>query len=203
MLAIALSACVCTSCGSGSSTSSSSVTSSTTPTCITGPVKPLAVPGVDGYPVPQADYDVRCAGLLLARPDYRPNTKVPNGFVITTSPAQGTPEQAGAAVTLIVSEGPYGCGTCNALVGSIELAYRVMPDVCGMTVQRADTFLATMGITLATPERRGIITGSVPAAGVRFLAYGDPKKAQAVVVTVSSSPPGSSTPAPSTSSACR
>jgi len=206
MLTAALLVSLCTSCGSGSSSTTSSPA---TPTCATESATPIAVPIVDGIQMPQADYDVRCAGLKLATPDYRANNRIPNGFVIAANPAQGTHEHADAAVTLVVSSGPYGCGTCDHLVGSILTAYRGMPSVCGLTVQKADTVLALMSITLAqrpiyraSPRPRGTITGSVPAAGVRFLAFGDRKKAQDVVLIVSSGPSASPTSAPAAASGC-
>lgn len=198
---LALVAGLCASCGGGSSSSGSAASSSATPSCTTSPAAPFSVPGVDGYQVPQADYDIRCAGLRLAASAHQPNMGVPNGFVITSSPAQGTPEQADAAVQLIVSTGPYGCGTCEHLVGGLASADRRMPDICGLTVRVADTVLAIRGITLAeqtlsraSSADRGTIVGFTPAAHVLFLAYGNRKTAQEVVVTVSSGPGGVTSP---------
>lgn len=198
---LALVACLCASCSGGSSSSGASASSSATPSCTTSPAAPFSVPGVDGYQVPQADYEIRCAGLGLAAPAHQPNLNVPNGFVITSSPAQGTAEQADAAVQLIVSTGPYGCGTCQSLVGSLATAYRSMPDICRLTVPRAVTVLASRGITLArqtlsraSSADRGTIVGFTPAAHVRFLAYGNRKTAQQVVLTVSSGPGGPTSP---------
>jgi beta-lactam-binding protein with PASTA domain len=206
MVAVALLAFVCTSCSSGSSSTTSSPA---TTSCPTESTTPIAVPNVNGDEMPQADYYVRCAELKLAAPDYRANNLVPNDFVITTNPAQGTHEHADAAVTLVVSTGPYGCGTCDHLVGSIVIAFRTMPPVCGLTVQKADTVLALMSITLAprpvyraSPMPRGTIIGSVPATGARFLAYGNRKKAHDVVVIVATGASASSAPATATASAC-
>ncbi len=66
-----------------------------------------------------------------------------------------------------------------------------MPDVCGLTFQEAATRLAAMDITLRPPDGnldpQGRVTGSVPAAGQLFTAYGG-KDAREVVVTLAAAP---------------
>jgi beta-lactam-binding protein with PASTA domain len=67
-----------------------------------------------------------------------------------------------------------------------------MPPVCGLTFQQANTLLVEHGITLNQhPIRRpssgaaGTVTGSMPAAGTSFIAYGS-RRAKEVTVTISS-----------------
>jgi beta-lactam-binding protein with PASTA domain len=202
LLAMALAACMC-SCGGASGGITSPHAS---PSCTTTPASKLRVPPVAGDFQRQADYVITCAGLRPAA-ERRANLKTPEGIVITSAPAQNAPIRADARLTLIVSAGSDGCGDCGGLIAGI----RVMPDICGLTFQRAKTELAGNSITLdgqvryrASSEPRGRIIGSAPAAGKPFMAYGNRKTAEAVAVTISSgpAPPSAQTPSPGSRSAC-
>lgn len=206
LLAIALAACLNTACGS--SHSSSAITSATQ-SC-PPKAKPLKVPEIDGQPLVAANFFIKCAGLRSVSPYHDANLDTPNDDIIISTPVQGSRVQADSVVTLIVSTGPNGCGTCHGIATDEIKGHQDMPPVCGLTFQKADITLAEDSITLdpktnsrASADKSGTIIGSTPAVGTRFVAYG--KGAVRVVVTVSSGNSASSAPPPSsgTQNACR
>jgi eukaryotic-like serine/threonine-protein kinase len=174
LLAIALSAGVAACGGSG--------------TTVPPPHRPytrVTVPYVSLYTVPIAVHKIRAKGLRHTTKKLEPNLLIPSGLVIATVPAAGSRVRINSTVKLLVSEGVVICTGCKEVT-------RVMPDVCGLTFQQANTLLAESGITLnpqairqASPEPPGTVIQSVPAAGTLFIAYGSPA-AEAVVVTISS-----------------
>lgn len=198
LLVMILTACVA-ACGRGQATSDSSSPATTnssapssqqgTPTVhSTAPPTDVTVPLVSGQYAQIAEQHISATGLdPVTQPE--PNLSYPANVVIATAPSEGTAVLTGEAVTLYISEGLAGCEGCIR-----RAVYAVMPNVCGLTYQQANTLLAENGITLseqtisqASPEPAGIIIGSIPTVGATFVSFGsigfDP---EAVVVAISS-----------------
>ena len=207
LLAMALTVCIA-ACGTGptagggnsavaSSTASSPQTTptvvQTTPTVVqttptmhtTVPLRRVTIPIVTGDSVLITHQIMMSNGLGSVTAMFEINLDYPYNDVIATDPPGGTVVWADSTVTLLVSEGVGGCSLCQ------EGVARIMPNVCGLTYQQANTLLAEKDITLsgqfayqASSEPRGTIVGSIPAVGVTFIAYGS--GAEAVMVTISS-----------------
>jgi len=120
--------------------------------------------------------------LGVPKQEMKPNIYYGQGDVITTDPPTGAAVPANFRVTLIISEGVTSCAECTGGGAAV-----VMPPVCGLTVQKADTLLAEMGITLnpgdVSQASSGSIVSSAPAAGTRFIAYGGPSAREVNVIT--------------------
>jgi hypothetical protein len=227
LLSIALTACVAacgasqTTGGGGHSTAASSKASSppttptvatTTPTVVpttptahtTVPIARVTIPVVMGDDVLFADQIMMSKGLGFVTESV-PNLQYPYNVVVATNPSGGTAVRTDSTVTLYVSGGVSGCNLCRRR-GAI---HSIMPDVCGLTYQQANTLLAVKGITLSeqvdyqpSSEPSGIIVGSIPAATARFVSYGP--SAEAVIVTLSSGQTASPSlgPAPGSTNEC-
>ena len=183
---------------SGSTTHSTTQTSSPQSTSSSSTTKPHAtIPVVLGYTIQYTKGLMTAEGIGPIKDEARPNLYYSQNEVIGTNPP-GKSAFTGSTVTLYVSGGITGCATCVG--GGVTL---VMPPVCGLTFQVANTLLVEKGITLnphpisqASSKPAGEIIGSVPAAEKSFVAYGTPN-AQEVVVTISSGPATSPAPSPS------
>jgi beta-lactam-binding protein with PASTA domain len=197
LLAVALIASLTACSGSGSSHQPGATSSS--PSTSPGPSpKNVAIPPVAGDSVQIADQVLATAGLGPPKKEVRPNIHYPQGVVTTTNPAMGTSVSTKYVVTLIVSGGITQCISCAG--GGVAL---IMPNICGLSVQKADTLLAEKGITLnprvirqASSQPTGSIISSTPAARVSFVAYGG-RAAREVTVTISSGETASLAPTPS------
>lgn len=189
VLAVLLVVCAA-GCGGGSSSTASS---SPAPTATTAPHGRVKMPDVVGYSVQLAKQTIKSRGLVgPTKEEHRFNGGTPQ-TIAATAPSGGQSVLADAPVILYVSQGIQTCPLCSAHM-------RVVPPLCGLTLQAANTRLVERDITLNLhPFRRpsakpaGTVIGSAPAAGASIAAYGG-RVAREVVVTISSGPP----PPPST-----
>jgi eukaryotic-like serine/threonine-protein kinase len=197
LLSAVLTACV-TACASSTTSSHPAATSPTPSTSPSPSPASVTIPPVAGDSVQIADEALTTASLGTPKNKMEPNIHFAQGEVITTDPAAGASVPTDYVVTLIVSEGVTVCSECT---GGGEVL--VMPDICRLSIQKADTLLAGKGITLNPRVVRktssapiGSIVSSVPAAGAHFIAYGGPA-AREVTVTISSGQTASPGPTPS------
>lgn len=186
VLGVALALCL-TGCGSGHANTSTTVSpsSSASSTSTSTLHKRVRIPIVLDYSVHLAIQAIENRGLRFAKQKSIPNHQQPQGTVTATSPPGGNVVAADSAVTLYVSSGPAICAHCAA-------EPRMMPDVCGLDFQQANTALVKKGITVnqrpirqASSKHAGTVIGTQPAVEASFIAYGS-SAAKAVTVIVSS-----------------
>jgi beta-lactam-binding protein with PASTA domain len=182
-------------CGTASSSTSSVSVSPGTPTSqpsSAAPTGDVTVPPLigtsEGLAFRQLAYDG-----LKAKQATAANLYFGSDVVLATSPSGDDPASRGVTVIVYVSLGPeLALPTCTGECFSMRYD-RDMPDVCGLTFQEAATKLVPMDITLEPPHGNpnppGRITGSSPAAGQHFTAYGS-TAARPVTVTLSTAPSG-------------
>jgi serine/threonine-protein kinase len=173
----------------------------------TTPPATVAIPVLEGDGQQAADQIIAGDGLKFVTKSEA-NLRYPADVVIATNPAAGIVVPAGSTVIFLVSTGLTSCSDCIR-----RPVMSIMPDVCGLTYQQANTLLAQNGITLsaqityqASAEPAGTIVGSVPAAGESFESYGpfdlvDDSGPVQVVPVISSGQASSSALAPASSSA--
>jgi beta-lactam-binding protein with PASTA domain/predicted Ser/Thr protein kinase len=97
----------------------------------------VAVPSVDGLGEQKATAMLIDKGLVVDRVVRQADEAVPEGRVIKTSPAAGTPVDRGSDVTLFVSSGPKQV---------------TVPDVVGLTKEAAKQALVDQGFQVVTVE---------------------------------------------------
>ncbi len=118
----------------------------------------VAVPPVDGLGEQKATATLIDRGLVVDRVVHQPDEAVPEGRVIKTSPAAGTPVDRGSDVTLYVSSGPE------------QVA---VPDVVGLTQREAQQTLGSRGFQFTVVEQGsadeapGTVLSQDPAAGTK------------------------------------
>jgi hypothetical protein len=206
VLAAVLAAGLATACGtkassatSSASASSGTPTRSSTPTSrpSTKPTSAVTMPPLIGTPQSLAIRQLAADGLGPVKVSRSANLYFGAGRVLATSPPGGDVARPGVAVIVYVSLGAEFCAVGCLASPIVRLS---MPDVCGLTFQEAATKLVARGITLRPPDGnldpKGRVTGSAPAAGKRFIAYGS-KAARKVVVTLATVSPGAATAGPS------
>lgn len=144
----------------------------------------VTIPRVRGELQSSAVRKIMHRGLRRPKEEYKFNLSLSPGYAIATKPSSGTRVRTNYTVALLISSGPPPCSGCEMT--------RVMPNVCGLTFQQANTLLAENDITLnphaihqSSSEPPGTIIWSVPTAGTSFTAYGGPA-AKEVIVTISS-----------------
>jgi beta-lactam-binding protein with PASTA domain len=141
------------------------------------------MPPLIGVPESLAIRQLAADGLGPVTKSFSANLYFEPTRVLATSPSGGDLARPGTAVTLYVS---LGAESCYSRCVSTDLT-RHMPPVCGLTFQEAATRLAAMDITLRPPDGNldpeGRVTGSVPAAGKVFIAFGS-TAAREVMVTL-------------------
>jgi membrane peptidoglycan carboxypeptidase len=136
----------------------------------------LAVPSVVGLRQDQAVAALQSAGFTV-KLRYDPSSMQRNGFVIGQDPSGGDRAQQTSTVTITIS------GTDRTTTG--------VPDVVGMTLDRATTALANAGFEVSVTKdrqcnradtgcdyRKGVVWSQSPAAG------NDATSGTTVVVTV-------------------
>jgi beta-lactam-binding protein with PASTA domain len=122
------------------------------------------------------------AGLTVGSVAQETSDTVPNGRIISQSPVAGTSVPPGSAVALVVSLG---------------VANRAVPNVVGQTQAAATTLIVNAGLTLGAvttaastavpPVPRGSVISQNPVASVSVATRVPPLSAVAIVV--SSGPP--------------
>lgn len=127
-----------------------------------------AVPDVSGLPLAVASDSLALSGLAMAEGRRQFSVEVPEGSVVSQSPAAGTSVRRDTVVTVIVS------------AGSETFA---MPDVIGRDLEGATSLLSQRGLTVVLDRRtstspEGIVLESFPAPG------GDIRTGDAVRLTV-------------------
>jgi len=137
---------------------------------------------------------------LKTKPATAANIYWGSNVVLATSPSGEDVASRGVTVIVYVSLGPeLALPNCTGQCFAIKYD-RTMPDVCGLTFQEAATKLVPMDITLEPPHGNanppGLITGSSPAVGQHFIAYGS-TAARMVTVTLSTAPSGAVSTGPS------
>jgi beta-lactam-binding protein with PASTA domain/tRNA A-37 threonylcarbamoyl transferase component Bud32 len=118
----------------------------------------IAVPPVVGLPLAQAVNTLTQSGLQVGNISYEPSPSVPNGDVVSASPAPGTVVNPGTKVDLVVSTGP---------------GQNVLPRVIGYTQDAAVKLLTSPPYNLVVaiqnvyscPADVGIVVGQNPAGG--------------------------------------
>jgi beta-lactam-binding protein with PASTA domain len=145
------------------------------------------MPPLIGVPESLAIRQLAADGLGPVRKSLSANLYFGPTRVLATSPSGGDLARPGAAVTLYVS---LGAENCYLRCVSSDIT-RHMPPVCGLTFQEAATRLVAMDITLRPPngnlDPEGRVTGSVPATGKEFIAFGS-TAAREVTVTLATTP---------------
>lgn len=206
LLVAVLAAGLASACSTKSSSATSSASaSSSTPTSrpSTKPTRGVTVPPLIGAPESLAVRQLAADGLGPVKTSFSANLYFGPTRVLATSPSGGDLARPGVAVILYVSRGPEnvlrGAKNCNSPCVSGAVTRR-MPDVCGLTFQEVATALVAQDITLRPPDGdldpQGRVTGSAPAAGQLFIAYGS-NAAREVVVTLAAGPPGAAPAGPS------
>ena len=142
-----------------------------------GPAK-ITVPNVTGLSLAQASNKLGVAGLAVGTTTSQPSTSVPNGDVISTSPAAGTQVAPNSSVNLVVSSG------YNTTV----------PNVVGDTQSAADSAITSAGLTVGTTTSQP--STSVPNGDVISTSPsgGSTATVGSAVNLVVSSGPGPTTP---------
>ena len=131
---------------------------STVTLTVSGGPGQVSVPSVDGLGEAKASATLTDAGLVVDRVVRQTDDVVPDGRVIKTSPAAGTPVDRGSNVTLFVSSGPK------------QVA---VPDVVGLTQQEAQQTLGNRGFQFSiveqgsADEQPGTVLSQDPAAGTK------------------------------------
>jgi hypothetical protein len=179
---------------SSSATASANASSNTPTSRPSKPPRDVTVPPLIGAPESLAGRQLAADGLGPVRTSLSANLYFGPTRVLATSPSGGDLARPGVAVILYVSLGPQnvlrGAKSCNSPCVSGAVTRR-MPDVCGLTFQQAATALVAQDITLRPPDGDldppGRVTGSAPAAGQLFIAYGS-NAAREVVVTLATAP---------------
>jgi beta-lactam-binding protein with PASTA domain len=119
--------------------------------------KDHSLPRVLDMPEAKARQKLTELGFRPRLDGERPNDSFPQGTVIWQDPPPGTVLQPNSVVQLVLSSGP-------ALVA--------VPDVIGLGVPQAGRILAAAGVrvgvvdSLSSPQERGVIVATRPAAGV-------------------------------------
>jgi len=118
----------------------------------------VTMPDVAGLTLAAAETELGGMGLQPAPAAGKHySASVPQGYVISSTPAAGATLQQGAAVSLQVSAGPAGVGT--------------MPDYVGATLQVVQADLANRQLTAGPISREptgwpaGIVAATAPVAG--------------------------------------
>ncbi|MCX5758290.1 MAG: PASTA domain-containing protein, partial [Candidatus Hydrogenedentes bacterium] len=126
--------------------------------CLTGckPAK-VAVPNVVGMTQAAAQSAITAANLTVGAITHQNNATVPSGSVCAQDPLAGASVSSGAAVALVISDGP-------ALI--------TVPDVVGMTQSAAASALVGAGLTVGDVTQHfsaSVLAGQVisqdPSAG--------------------------------------
>ncbi|WP_348533266.1 Stk1 family PASTA domain-containing Ser/Thr kinase [Kitasatospora sp. MAA4] len=110
----------------------------------------INVPDVGGKPLDQAKQQLTAARLTPGTTSQDFSPTVPQGSVISTSPAAGQPLPVNAPVSLVVSQGP---------------APVAVPNVVGQPVTQAQSALATAGFRAALGSDQAY-SDTVPAGAV-------------------------------------
>ncbi|HEX4807154.1 MAG TPA: Stk1 family PASTA domain-containing Ser/Thr kinase [Conexibacter sp.] len=116
----------------------------------------VQVPTVVGLPQKKALAQLGSAGLVVERVVEQADGTVPDGQVISTSPAAGQSVDRGSNVTVFVSSGPQKTA---------------VPDVVGLTKQQAQQTLGSRGFQVTITEQGsdsaepGTVVSQTPAAG--------------------------------------
>ncbi len=129
----------------------------------------VQVPTVVGLPQRKAIAQLAGAGLVVERVVEQADGTVPDGQVISTSPAAGQAVDRGSSVTVFVSSGPQKTS---------------VPDVVGLTKQQAQQTLGSRGFQVTITEQGsdsaepGTVLSQNPSAGGKV----DPGATVAIVV---------------------
>ncbi|HWG61726.1 MAG TPA: PASTA domain-containing protein [Streptosporangiaceae bacterium] len=133
------------------------------------------IPRVGGLLAATARTELRNDGLKLKPAQRRFDNSVPAGSVIATIPAVGSQVSHGAAITLIVSQGPHMIA---------------VPQVTGAPLANAQASLKHAGLTAGTAKQvtsatiqSGIVISTSPAAGTSW------PQTKPVGLVVSAGPP--------------
>ncbi|AXH95583.1 PASTA domain-containing protein [Ornithinimicrobium avium] len=127
-----------------------------------------AVPRLDGSTLEQASAALDEAHLRLGEQSSRHDESVPAGQVISSSPAAGEQLKPGAAVAVVLSDGPAPVD---------------VPDVSGKAQDQASALLQAAGLTVqVAPER--VFDPEVPDGAVVSQSPGPSSVARGTVVTV-------------------
>jgi hypothetical protein len=189
--------------GQATVTSSAASSPAESGSASTPPPATVAIPVLEGDGQQAADQIIAGDGLkFVTQSEAYP--RYPFDVVIATNPAAGMVVSAGSTVIFLVSAGLTGCNHCLRLPVT-----SIMPDVCGLTYQQANTLLAQNGITLsaqityqASAEPAGTIIGSVPTAGESFESSGGIDAVQVVPVISSGQASSALAPASGSSQGC-
>jgi beta-lactam-binding protein with PASTA domain/predicted Ser/Thr protein kinase len=108
----------------------------------------VAVPGVIGEPLKNAENLIKHAGLTVGALHQQSSTTIPSGDVVNTSPSAGASVPVGSSVEIFVSSG-------KPLVK--------VPDVRGQAASSAKSSLESSGLKVQTSKQT---SSSVPAGDV-------------------------------------
>ncbi|ACU53058.1 serine/threonine protein kinase with PASTA sensor(s) [Acidimicrobium ferrooxidans DSM 10331] len=115
----------------------------------------IAVPNVVGLSLASASNKLGADQLAVGTVTYQASSSVPNGDVISTSPAPGTKVAPGSSVALVVSQGNEA----------------TVPNVVGDPVATAEQDLTNAGFTYTlsqpNPPAAAVVESTSPAAGTQ------------------------------------
>jgi beta-lactam-binding protein with PASTA domain len=121
--------------------------------------QPVTVPNVVGQTQADATTAITAAGLVAGAVTQRHDAAVPDGLVISQTPAAGAPAPPGSAVGLLLSQGP-------GLV--------TVPEVTGQTQSAATTVIVSAGLVLGAVTEEfsaniaaGRVVSQTPAANAQ------------------------------------
>jgi beta-lactam-binding protein with PASTA domain len=123
--------------------------------------KTTPAPDLVGQELGAAEAVVRDAGLVLGIGGRRPHASVVAGSVVEQEPAAGTPMNPGAAVDVVLSEGP-------------EEVFVKVPDVTGVALGDAEKTATAAGFRLRVASRKysglpaGVVLNQRAKAGAKL-----------------------------------